>query len=651
MSNLTNQYISSSFQGILNLADSSHGLTGTLQSVQDGLGNNSPLQLSTSTVKVKGTLNVSGSLVPDANLKYSLGAPGNSWQHLYVGSGSIYMDNNRVMGLTDNGALQLLAPTVDNNIQLNNNMYFASNDTGSYYGGAQITYLGNGVSGSTTHIYSGQTHAIETNGSLQFNNNINGYDTGSGGNFQFNLNDGGGHYLNDLNHPSGAFIHFDTTSDPQNPSTTLNSYHTTHNIQNGGFSMSGTGSFVEVNTHLNLDLNSGGSTNMQSNYSTRIASLGLIQLSGNTVTIDGGTGNVNISGTNTIITGSLNQSGTFYADNISFANSPSITQDTGSYVMTYLSDGTVAYADYPTFGNAVSPYVTASASQNFNGDVTITSGSLVMTGSIHYLQPGFPSILMEGRSSAGTDVETLSIDTYQILFERSGSTIDNVASFGPGGFSTIDNVNYYSSNYSNSTLELDANSGAIGITSDFTYNYGGPWDGPAIYNYDSTYTPTALIGFQNAFTGTTNQITFGTETVSTKGFTQQRLTTDQELTAASDTVVTFNYSDFDPSGWYNAEFFYFQPTVAGVYEVNYSITWVPGISGTGQVNVQVHKNGDQIAINQQQLNLIDNMTQTGTLFVQMNGTTDQLNLTAYTSCSAGQTIAGGNGTYITIKLL
>ena len=58
------------------------------------------------------------------------------------------------------------------------------------------------------------------------------------------------------------------------------------------------------------------------------------------------------------LTGSLNQIGTFYADNLSFANSPSIQNNTGSYVMTYLNDGTVAYADYPTFGAAISPYIT-----------------------------------------------------------------------------------------------------------------------------------------------------------------------------------------------------------------------------------------------------------------------------------------------------
>ena len=40
---------------------------------------------------------------------------------------------------------------------------------------------------------------------------------------------------------------------------------------------------------------------------------------------------------------------------------------------------------------------------------------------------------------------------------------------------------------------------------------------------------------------------------------------------------------------------------------------------------------------------------TGIVFVQLNGTTDTLDLTAYSS--TGQVINGGNGTYINIKLL
>ena len=56
MGNLTNQYVSQSFQGLLKLDNSATGVTATLQYVQDGLGNNIPMQVSTSSVVITGSL-------------------------------------------------------------------------------------------------------------------------------------------------------------------------------------------------------------------------------------------------------------------------------------------------------------------------------------------------------------------------------------------------------------------------------------------------------------------------------------------------------------------------------------------------------------------------------------------------------------------
>lgn len=52
MANLTLPPPQSSFQGLLNLANLSSGLTTSLQVVQDGLGNNSPISLSTLSFKI-----------------------------------------------------------------------------------------------------------------------------------------------------------------------------------------------------------------------------------------------------------------------------------------------------------------------------------------------------------------------------------------------------------------------------------------------------------------------------------------------------------------------------------------------------------------------------------------------------------------------
>ena len=52
MGQLNNLYVSSSFQGLLKLTNSTQGLTNTLQTVQGGDGSNSPLQISLTDVNI-----------------------------------------------------------------------------------------------------------------------------------------------------------------------------------------------------------------------------------------------------------------------------------------------------------------------------------------------------------------------------------------------------------------------------------------------------------------------------------------------------------------------------------------------------------------------------------------------------------------------
>jgi len=56
MGQLTNLYVSQSYQGLIKLTDSTTGVTGTLQYLQDGLGNRLPIQMSTSSVSITGSL-------------------------------------------------------------------------------------------------------------------------------------------------------------------------------------------------------------------------------------------------------------------------------------------------------------------------------------------------------------------------------------------------------------------------------------------------------------------------------------------------------------------------------------------------------------------------------------------------------------------
>ena len=49
MSSLFGNNISQTYQGLIKLADSTTGVTSTTQSLQDGLGNNIPIQVSNNT--------------------------------------------------------------------------------------------------------------------------------------------------------------------------------------------------------------------------------------------------------------------------------------------------------------------------------------------------------------------------------------------------------------------------------------------------------------------------------------------------------------------------------------------------------------------------------------------------------------------------
>ena len=61
MGQLTNQFVSQSYQGLLNLENANTGVTATLQYVTDGVGNRLPMQASTSSIVISGSFYGDGS--------------------------------------------------------------------------------------------------------------------------------------------------------------------------------------------------------------------------------------------------------------------------------------------------------------------------------------------------------------------------------------------------------------------------------------------------------------------------------------------------------------------------------------------------------------------------------------------------------------
>jgi hypothetical protein len=121
---------------------------------------------------------------------------------------------------------------------------------------------------------------------------------------------------------------------------------------------------------------------------------------------------------------------------------------------------------------------------------------------------------------------------------------------------------------------------------------------------------------------------------------QGSLTANQTITAASDTLIQFS-DQYDPQNWYNASTYICTPTIAGYYQVTLNVLFNNVNGGTGQINAQVRKGANSVMLLQNQINTIDPLTLTGTKIVQMNGTTDTLSFTAFTSSTTGSQVLDG----------
>ena len=116
-------------------------------------------------------------------------------------------------------------------------------------------------------------------------------------------------------------------------------------------------------------------------------------------------------------------------------------------------------------------------------------------------------------------------------------------------------------------------------------------------------------------------------------------TANQTITSGSDAVITFN-TDFDPNGWWNTSNNRFSPNIPGYYLINLTIWWAAAAISNNQSNIQFRKNGSGIAISQDQLLSGSGYTQQISTVIYMNGTTDYIDFTAYTSNTTSQDIQG-----------
>lgn len=626
MSNLSNQYISSSYQSLLNLQGAGSGLTANLQAVQDGLGVTTPISLSTTEVLISGSLTMSGSIIPAVSGAFDVGSPSKPFRHIYAGAGSIYLDNHQILSLGDGGVgTSLFAPpsgaiTFENDIILNNN-------SAEY--GSTFTLIGTGPT-DQANVNFNATDAFVQNisGSLNLSvNTLGGTTSGSltlvaqnGGSIQLeaNGNDGTGS-VNLIAH-SGS-VNIQTYSDgnivlqaQESGSVGINSAVTV-DITSPQFNFEGQ-QFQVINGEINI-LGNNPAINLKLNMDGS-GSLDGANFNGFVNTLTGTTTNL-FAGTNF---------STDNGNNIGFAWS-TYNNDSASLISAFYGPGVGKNVSYGSNDNVVF-YLDGTVTNTTPNSLIVTRDT-VITGSLN-VDSGSLLINKNYDTFHGAEIVNNQIDGGYYSYS-SGSNNINFGTFGSG----FDNELFIGTNATD------------GVTfSDWDNNIGNysPWL-ITLPNNGSNPAPQ----FQRGL-GVTGSLVVTGSIKSTNSFTQVRMSTTQSVTQGSDTTVNFDTIDVNNNGWFNTSTHVFTPTVSGYYEISFLVQVAAG-TGSGQMNVQINKNnGTQALIVQDEVNATQNKTLQGSKIIYFNGSSDNVKITFYTSSNNGsQTIQDSNGSFFKAILL
>ena len=191
---LQNKQVRDTYIGILNINDTNTQLGTSTQTVKDGLGNASPLAISTQRVVINGNShptdsgtdgqvlttdgagnlswqnggesidfqNFDQNIIPDQDQVRDLGSPTRQWRDIYVGPGSLYVNGQQV--LSDDSGTIVVQADANQNLSIKTtgtgNLEFAAEGTGA------LTFK------SDINIQSGFTF-YSTNSEIDFGDDIN----------------------------------------------------------------------------------------------------------------------------------------------------------------------------------------------------------------------------------------------------------------------------------------------------------------------------------------------------------------------------------------------------------------------------------------------------------------------------------------------
>lgn len=159
MGQLTNQFVSQSYQGILNLANANTGFTANLQTITDGLGGSSPLQMSQTQVNISGTFTVNGapvsvdtgSLVTTSSFNAYTSSVDLRFDGIELETGSL---QNQINGLATTSSLTSLSSSIAVTDLNQNNVIAGLATTGSLSGYTTLTTFNNYTSSNDSKVNS-----------------------------------------------------------------------------------------------------------------------------------------------------------------------------------------------------------------------------------------------------------------------------------------------------------------------------------------------------------------------------------------------------------------------------------------------------------------------------------------------------------------
>jgi len=436
------------------MTDSSNGLTNTLQTVQTGDGDNSPLQMSLTQVNISGSLTVNGSpisvdtgsLVTTSSFNAYTSSVNTHLAGLDVETGSL---QNQINGLATTSSLTSLSSSIAVTDLNQNNVIAGLATTGSLSGYTTVTTFNN---------YTGSNDA-------RVNSLIS--QTGS--------------YVTETE--SGSFV----TNVAGGPI----SFEDQIIVTKGN----GSTSTITVNNVTNADSSSFSQYAVSASYAPDISNRnGLI----NTGSLGGSqsiTGSLNVEGTLTATSASITYLETVY-------ETASIIYSSGSNQLGDASDdiqtlwGKVSIPSGPV---SITGSLNASGSQHTIVGKTLITGSLIVSSSATY------DIELTGSMIITRPVGSNSANNLFVTNSNGAATIGATTILSRLGNTTTGTVGTLSGYY-NSNRSLATND-ELGFTIDPTTSAISGGTGNVIYTNDPTDSFPAMINFQNKATWTDGRIT------------------------------------------------------------------------------------------------------------------------------------------------